>query len=326
MISNTLNKICQLFLIGLILLINVNQLSSQNIKNPFEIKNRISSKEDSSFSNQVLDVKRDTIDQSDEQGNIEGIQENVSKTIDLGNENPFEVDHVPLRKKDVLKEQKSGEKDTRKTPSKSFIYWAVLIGLILLTLARMSDKKLFKKVFKSIFNENILKQEFRGGASLTLEYIILYLVYFINGGIFLLLVWNFFFDGEISFRNFGLCSLLLLGVYSIRHLTMNLLGTIFPLKKEATLYSFTIQIFNAFIGVCLIPINLFLAFGPERMTKIVLLIGFGLICILLIIRIVRGLTISLTFIFDRLILFFVYLCALEIAPILVLVKLMGKIN
>jgi hypothetical protein len=324
--SSTYYKIITLSFIGLLLCFNPIGAATQNSKNPFEIKNRIND-------NPVTGVDTSGVIDSiivDTTAISNSITANESQNNQIlnSNENPFEVDHVPLRKKDVvhkINNQRNLLKSEDPAPSKSFIYWFLILGLTILTLASTAQKKLISKVSKSIFNENILKQEHRSGNSFTLEYLLLYLVYFINAAIFLLLVWNYFLTGEISLKNFGFCLVLLFGIYNIRHITMSLFGFIFPLEKEAGLYSFTIQLFNAFLGIILIPINLFLAFAPENITKIVLFLGLSLIAILLTIRLIRGLTIAINYVFNNIILFFIYLCALEIAPILVLVKVLSTI-
>jgi len=327
--TDLINKFFLFVMLSLVLIALAHPAQCQNVNNPFEIKNRIIKESDVQAPDSIIADNVKLINSNIQNPEFQKEKIDSKKEIILSDKNPFEVDHIPLRKKDVITEKTDNYNNTGQDnigESRSFIYWTILLGLILLTLATSSNRKLFGKVLKAIFNENILKQEFRSGASLALEYILLYLVYFINGGIFLLLIWNFFYDGDVTLKNLSLCIALLIGVYSTRHIAMNILGSIFPFEKEAKLYSFTIQLFNASIGICLIPINLFLAFGPESITKIVLFIGFSLICILLIIRIVRGVTISLSFIFNRLILFFVYLCSLEIAPMVVLVKLIEKIN
>jgi len=87
-----------------------------------------------------------------------------------------------------------------------------------------------------------------------------------------------------------------------------------------THFSFSILLHNILLGISLIPVNLFLAFGPEGMYKSVAVIGI-LICVLIyLMRQFRGLVISGSVIGTHPFHFFVYLCAVEILPLFTLVK------
>ncbi len=306
---------------------------SQNSNNPFEIKNRI---DNVSISEETLPIVtttktvQDSVTQKLPMLEVQRVVANdkakTSYQLESNSKNPFEVNHIPLRRKDVLKnttEVKNSIKNAT-PPSKAFIYWVTTLSLMLLTLATASNTKLLAKVTKSIFNENILKLEQRTRTSHSLEYILLYIIFILNASIFALLLWNHFGGEEIKFTSFAKCVGLITIIYIIRHLSNYLFGAIFNLEKETSLYSFTIQVFNAFIGVVLIPFNLFLAFGPDKLHDFTLLFSLSIVAILLIIRYMRGITISINYIFNNLILFFIYLCSLEIAPILILVKVFSK--
>ena len=87
-------------------------------------------------------------------------------------------------------------------------------------------------------------------------------------------------------------------------------------------FSFNILLFNILLGIFLIPVNLFLAFGPADLYGVVItiaLIGAGLVYLA---RQFRGLVIAGGLIGSNLFHFFVYLCTVEVLPVLVLFKLL----
>lgn len=313
--------------------------SGQNANNPFEIKNRIAEETveiiTPTYTSKVINDldSRDTIRlytppaATPQTELIVVNREGEDKVLSLvSGQNPFEVNHVPLRKSAIVRTTTIGSKSQNSSNrgnnsnSKAFIFWVITTALILLVLSFASSTKMMGNVTKSILNENILKLEHRSKQALSLGYLLLYLVYFLNAGVFAMLLWNHLGEGVVTFSNFLKCTGLVIVVYLIRHISMAILGAIFPLGKEAGLYSFTIQVFNSFIGVVLIPLNLLLAFGPESMNEFAVYLSLGLLAILLIIRLIRGLVISLNHVFGNLLLFFIYLCSLEIAPVLVLIR------
>lgn len=253
--------------------------------------------------------------------------------MDYLSDNPFEVSHIPLRRSELKEQAVSTKVDpssgkTRsvvKTESSSntFIFWLVLFTLLLLAIVVNVQRNAISKVVKSITNENVLKlsrREENGG--LTGHYIMLYVVFFINLASFVYLIAKMY-NGLDGFSNWLIVFVSVTGIYLIRHISMSFLGQIFNISKDSGLYSFTIMTFNIFLGLALIPINLVVAFSPSEIGKVVMYIGIGLILILLLIRLLRGLLIGVRFIGEHIFQFFLYLCTFEIAPILILLRILG---
>ena len=118
----------------------------------------------------------------------------------------------------------------------------------------------------------------------------------------------------------------LLSLYLLRHLFIKVIGMIFPFQKESQLFGFTIQTFNIFLGIVLIPFNLIIAFGPAYVVTPLIYIGVIIIGILALIRTFRGFLIASTYIQSNLFHFLLYLCAFEILPILLLIKIVGNLE
>lgn len=255
--------------------------------------------------------------------------------MDYISDNPFEVSHIPYRRSE-LKEQaskstavtSSNNSNIRsivnvKSTSNTFIFWLVLFTLLLLAIVVNVQRSALSKVAKSITNENVLKlskREENGG--LSGHYIMMYVMFFINLTCFLYLVAKSF-NGLDGFSNWLLVFGGVVVTYMIRHISMSFIGNIFDVSKDSTLYSFTIMTFNIFLGLVLIPVNLVVAFSPPEISSLAMYLGIGLILILLLIRWVRGLLIGVRFIGEHLFQFFLYLCTFEIAPILILLRILG---
>jgi hypothetical protein len=101
---------------------------------------------------------------------------------------------------------------------------------------------------------------------------------------------------------------------------MRVLGSTFHIETETTHYNFNILLYNILAGIALIPVNLFVAFGPETLRLPVIYAGLGLLGILYLLRQLRGINMASHLIAGHVFQFFVYLCAVEILPVLVLFK------
>lgn len=278
------------------------------------------------------DLIENTSDGIDIQNGEVDIDDN---NMDYMSDNPFEVSHIPYRRSELKEQAKSNKATTNKpsnnkrsivnvsSTSNTFIFWLVLFTLLLLAIVVNVQRNAISKVVKSITNENVLKlskREENGG--LTGHYIMLYVVFFINLACFIYLIAKHY-SGYDGFSNWLLVFIAVAAVYLIRHISMMFIGQIFDISKDSSLYSFTIMTFNIFLGLVLIPINLVVAFSPSEIGRAALYVGIGLILILLLIRLVRGLLIGVRFIGEHLFQFFLYLCTFEIAPILILLRILG---
>jgi hypothetical protein len=98
------------------------------------------------------------------------------------------------------------------------------------------------------------------------------------------------------------------------------LGSTFEIAEKTAHYNFTILLFNILAGIALIPINLLLAFGSASLATPVIIIGLIILGLLYLLRQFRGLMIVSDSLGGNGFQFFMYLCAIEILPVLVLFK------
>ncbi|MCU0346693.1 MAG: DUF4271 domain-containing protein [Saprospiraceae bacterium] len=227
--------------------------------------------------------------------------------------------HIPAQKK--VKVQSAKEKETN---YRRFLFVSILVMFIILTLIVTIFRILIEKIWKAFINDNLLNQLHREQSSgLALAYLVLYLLFFINAGLFAFLAARHF---GITISTSNLYSLLLCmggvaGFFVAKHFVLWLVGFVFPISKEVDSYQFTIMIFNIVIGLILVPIILFIAYAPQSTTGLVVNGAFGLLGLIYLFLALRGLFIGNRFIADNKFHFLLYLCAVEIAPLLVIYKI-----
>ena len=107
----------------------------------------------------------------------------------------------------------------------------------------------------------------------------------------------------------------------LRHILLKVIAAIFPFFKELNIYDFTITIFDQALGMILVPFVVFIAFAPSTVQNLAMYLAIGVIGILYTYRSFRGLTIAAKYIIEHRFHFLLYLCTVEIAPLLILIKL-----
>jgi hypothetical protein len=240
--------------------------------------------------------------------------------------NPFEVDHKPVRvsslekRREELKTNISGTKS-----SNAFLFWFLLVSCGLLAITLMNSTSKISYLPQTLYNENILKLVQREESTRTSSWLVfLYIIFWINVSVYAYLVIAHY-GGPKGINVFGIILAIALAVYSIRHAGLYLVGNLFNVSKNADLYNFTIRVFNAFTGIMLIPTNFIIAYSPDVFKSSMIITSFVFIGILLILRWIRGLFIVSEFMVSRLFQLFVYLCAIEIAPLLIGIKFLMKL-
>ncbi|MFZ4544403.1 MAG: DUF4271 domain-containing protein [Saprospiraceae bacterium] len=204
-----------------------------------------------------------------------------------------------------------------------FLFVIILAVLFLLTVLVSVSRSLIKKIYQAFFNDIVLKSLYREKGSLnTSIYLSLYGMFIINLGIFIYLLLRHY---GLLIRNSDMTTLLwcILGVFSLivaKHIVLAILSLVFPISKEIDIYSFVILIFGILTGLVLAPANVFLAYADPEFAKLII---FGtLIFILLFYTVLslRSLFLARNYITVHFFHFLLYLCAIEVVPLLLLYK------
>jgi hypothetical protein len=184
------------------------------------------------------------------------------------------------------------------------------------------NRALLQKIYRAALNENLSALLYREQRFATTQYLYytIYVIFFLNGGMFLFFLSRQFAWNNGIFQSVWTCIGLVIVVYLLRHLSLSILGSTYPVTKETTHFSFSIVLHNILLGIGLIPINLLLAFGPDGMHQATAVIGLILCGLVYLMRQFRGFLISGSLMGSNPFRFFIYLCAVEILPLFTLVK------
>lgn len=129
---------------------------------------------------------------------------------------------------------------------------------------------------------------------------------------------------DFSFLSYLLIVGFLFVVYLVKILSLKIMGIIFDKSAAINEYVFVIFLINQIIGIGFIPVIIFIAYGPQSFTNVFFYIGLALFISAYIIRVGKG---TITGFSGREIsafYLFLYLCTLEILPLLLGIILFEK--
>jgi hypothetical protein len=212
----------------------------------------------------------------------------------------------------------------RETYSKNFLFWVFLITLSLMALVVANARSAIWDAYQALLSNNALRQIYRLQSGWgNVAQLALYGLFLINTGIFVFLMYYRFMGKPPmnQFWTFTFCLLGVCGAFFVKHTILYIVSSVFPITKEVKLYNFIIITAGILLGLILLPLNIFIAYSPEALGNFLTYTAFGAIGIVYLVRSVRSLSVASPFLATDQLHFLVYLCAVEIAPLLVVTKL-----
>jgi len=303
-----MNFIKKINIVGLLLLLFwSSQLGAQNDDNPFEIQYRAEKK-----------IKVNLSDLDD-----------VIEEKDLAAENPFNVIRTPQKIKPTSKpKEKSIKNEVKEIPlevdDKNFLFGVTLTMLILITLITSVYRTQLVRAYRAFTNENVMRMLHREKGTIAyVPYYVLYTLFILNAGVYIYLLIRHY--NQLSWiPNLQLLGYTIGGVsiiYFLKHMVIRLLGSVFPIQKEASMYNMSITVFGIVLSIVLLVSNLIIAHAPTSILSTYVYFSFFLLGAIYFFRSIRGLSIGTKFLNRNKFHFFLYLCAVEIAPIVILCKI-----
>jgi len=247
--------------------------------------------------------------------------------------NPFDVvpHRVPSQSSAMAENQTEAFNPFAVLPKGGGLSGNILVGLLLaafafLTFSIAANRSSVSKAWGGFLTENgfsVVQREASGFVGIT-PYYLLYVNFLFNAGIFLFLVTRVFHNE--TYNNLPFLLLCLAGAsvaFLSKHIVLALVRGLFPVDTEIQKYNFLILIFNCILGLFLVPFNVFIAFSTKSGAEQLILVSWmlGLVAILYTYRIIRAGQIGAKFLAQSPFHFLLYLCTVEIAPVLVLLKI-----
>lgn len=211
--------------------------------------------------------------------------------------------------------------------SPDWFFPILLLVLSIYAALRIFYTKYFSQMVLAFVNNNLTNQIVRDENILvqrTSTY--LSLVFNLIAALFLYLIslhygWNLGGVGT-GFNRFLFFAVLISFVYALKFLVLKISGRLFNLEREMATYIFNTFLINNILGIVLLPFIFLMAYNQVVSTQWFIVLGLSIVALAFGYRIFRGILIGLSTSTFSLLYLFLYLCTLEIAPLMILIRIM----
>jgi hypothetical protein len=208
-----------------------------------------------------------------------------------------------------------------------WIFGVLLLILIAFTFIKIIHSKNLKQVQDAFLSPTISNQIVRDENILFQRAsVFLTVIFYIVGALFLYKI-SVVYDINYpylpsGFGRFLIFVLIISLAYSMKLIILKVIGFIFQVDKAINSYIFSVFLINNVLGIILIPILICAFFMPSEYVRHIVMTGNILVLMAFLYRIFRGITIGLSYPGFSIYYLFLYLCSLEIAPLLFLIKIL----
>lgn len=214
--------------------------------------------------------------------------------------------------------------ETGRIVMKNGIFYLVVGVLLLLAILRIAFAKYFSDLFRAFFNPTLSQRQLREQLSQTPFPSLMFNFFFtVSAGLYLFLIllhFQYFMVRRPLYLVPVFITMVII-IYVVKYLFLSFAGWLFGYRETASAYVFTLFMTNKVLGVALLPFILILAFSSPAIASVAMDLSFILIILLFIYRYIRIYGMARNQIFFHKFHFFIYLCGFEIAPILIVGKL-----
>jgi hypothetical protein len=205
-------------------------------------------------------------------------------------------------------------------------YFYLLVGILFyFALVKMVFGKYMSNLFTLFFRVSMRQQQIRDQVTQSpLPSLLFNILFFISGGLYVcFLLYYFRAPVHLSFWALFLnSSLTLMIIYLVKFVLLKSVGWIFNIQRATDTYLFIVFMTNKIIGIFLLPFNVILSLSGRIISESAVTLSLVMVSFLLIRRFAISYAPLRKEIKLNALYFFLYLCAFEIAPLLLIYKVL----
>jgi Domain of unknown function (DUF4271) len=154
--------------------------------------------------------------------------------------------------------------------------------------------------------------------------LLLNILFFFSGGLYGAFLIRFYQSGSPDhfWAHFQYCALILIVLYLLKFLILKVVGWIFNLSRAVDIYLFVVFLTNKIIGTFLLPFLVLITFSGPLLTEVGITLSIIMVCLFYIYRFIAAYAALHKEIKISGLHFILYLCAFEIAPLLLIYKVL----
>jgi hypothetical protein len=212
--------------------------------------------------------------------------------------------------------------------SKDLLFYILLAMFLWIAILKSGYEKYYNDLFTVFFRSSLRQHQIREQLLQARLPSLMYNLFFVaSAGTFLFLLASYY---EVHLRvpqwQIWMAAVACVALlYGAKFVGLKLSGWIFGMSGAADTYIFIVFLVNKILGVALLPILAFLAFAREPLRSVSATLGLLLIFGMLIYRFIRSYRPVWEEVQMSRFHFFLYLCAFEIAPLLLIYKTISTI-
>lgn len=215
--------------------------------------------------------------------------------------------------------------------NRAFDFYLVLSLVAILAFLRLAHPQYFRNLLKAFSNTVIsarqLKEQLQQNSAANLG---MNIFFCLSGG-----VYAFYAVRYLSGNNFqtityppsiilSFAVLAFMVIYSVRYLSLKFAGWVFQIDTATEGYAFNVFLVNKILSVILLPFTIIMALGQGQWVQLCLFLSLIIIGLSFLNRYARSQSAFSSFARFSRFHFFVYLCASELLPLAVLLKLLYR--
>ncbi len=206
---------------------------------------------------------------------------------------------------------------------KEFIFYLLTFLLIVFAVLRQLFPKYFSDLFMVFFRTTLKQTQIREQLMQTpLPSLMLNGFFVVSGGLYITFLLEYFKINPVDnfWRMFFYCCLGLSIAYLVKYLGLKIAGWVLGIQEATDAYIFIVFIINKMIGILLLPFLILLAFSEGRIYSVSLTISWCLLAAIYLYRFILTYSVIPNQIKVNPFHFFLYFCAFEIAPLLLVYR------
>ncbi len=212
-----------------------------------------------------------------------------------------------------------------KVASKDTLFYLIVGILFYFALIRVFFEKYFGHLMTLFFRVSLRQQQIREQVLQTpLPSLLLNILFVISAGLHASFVLHYsnVASGIRFWVLYMYCMGVLAAIYLLKFLMLKFVGWVFSISRATDVYIFIVFLVNKMLGIFLLPFLIIITFSGPTMREIFITISLAMVFVLWMYRVLAAYRpirneIKLTAFY-----FFLYLCAFEIAPLLLIYKVL----
>jgi hypothetical protein len=209
--------------------------------------------------------------------------------------------------------------------SKDTLFYLIVAILFYFASIRIFFEKYFSNLMTLFFRVSLRQQQIREQVLQTpLPSLLLNILFVISAGLYSCFLLHYSrWGGGVSFWILYLdCMALLAAIYLVKFLVLKFIGWVFSISRATDIYIFIVFLVNKMMGIFLLPFLIVIIFSGQDWRQIFITLSLAMVFVLWGYRVLASYRpvrneIKLTPFY-----FFLYLCAFEIAPLLLIYKVL----